>query len=123
VEVERALEILRARKANFDRTNDNFRRFFVPIASLIGAILAVVVTFGVLKGEIHFGVVLLLVLIVIVVYLSLRNLSLRIMYPSDATPADYLLRHIGYRRSDGAILQEQIDEHERQLEALRQDPA
>jgi uncharacterized membrane protein len=114
LEVERGLEILRARKVSFDRVNDNFRRLVIPTLLLIG----VVVAYGLLTGKFHFGVVLLAVVLLVVLYLAVR-----MSHPNDWTPADYLLRHVGYSRSDGAILQEQIDEHERQLEALRQDPA
>jgi cation transport ATPase len=85
-EVERALEILRARKGSFDRVNDNFRRFVVPVLLLIG----VVVAFGLFTGKFHFGVVLLAVLLVVVLYLSVR-----MSHPNDWTPADYLLRHVG----------------------------
>jgi hypothetical protein len=79
-EVERALEILRARKGSFDRVNDNFRRFVVPVLLLIG----VVVAFGLFTGKFHFGVVLLAVLLVVVLYLSVR-----MSHPNDWTPADY----------------------------------
>ena len=111
-EVERALEILRGRKANFDRANRTFSYLLAPIAGL----LLFIVPLGILRGEIGLWAVLPAGL-----FIGLLYLSYRMLYPKDVTPIDWLSGRIGYRRSDGAILDEQIAAYQGRLESLRSD--
>ena len=111
---QRALDVLRERKANAEYYGRINRVVIVAVFALPASLLTLVLVSGIFQGEIGYWPI-----IIGLGYFGLLYTVWHMVYPKNASISDSMLRHIGFRRPSLEILDEQISDYEKRLDFLR----